>query len=111
MPFFVGQFDLDSAQISGKWVRFATYPAGSVTGGARDRRLGAAQADDPAEVAVFGEVPWTTYTRHADRRLDVRRRSGLEHQNSHVDVLAPGVRRHASSSRRSTRTRSFTRGT
>ena len=36
MPFFVGQFDLDSAQISGTWVRFATYPSGSVTGGARN---------------------------------------------------------------------------
>ena len=35
MPFFVGSFDVDSAQISGTWVRFATYPAGSVTGGVR----------------------------------------------------------------------------
>src|SRR5204862_10625 len=29
MPFFVGQFDVDSAQISGTWVRFASYPATS----------------------------------------------------------------------------------
>src|SRR3954471_16807632 len=35
MPFFVGQFDLDRAQISGTWVRFASYPSGSVTGGPR----------------------------------------------------------------------------
>ncbi|PYO49450.1 MAG: hypothetical protein DMD72_04855, partial [Gemmatimonadetes bacterium] len=35
MPFFVGQFDVDSTQISGTWVRFASYPAGSVTGVAR----------------------------------------------------------------------------
>ena len=41
MPFFVGQFDLDSAQISGPWVRFATYPSGSVTGPARVAVLGA----------------------------------------------------------------------
>ena len=27
MPFFVGQFDVDSAQIADHWVRFATYPS------------------------------------------------------------------------------------
>ena len=35
MPFFVGQFDVDSAQISGTWVRLATYPSGSLAGGPR----------------------------------------------------------------------------
>ena len=38
MPFFVGRFDVDSAQIAGKWVRFATYPQGSVSGAARRPR-------------------------------------------------------------------------
>src|SRR5678815_1755850 len=26
MPFFVGKFDMDSARVAEKWVRFATYP-------------------------------------------------------------------------------------
>src|SRR3712207_8749158 len=32
MPFFVGRFDVDSVQASGRWARLATYPAG------RDRK-------------------------------------------------------------------------
>ena len=37
MPFFVGRYDIDSAQIAGKWMRIATYPRGALTGaGARD---------------------------------------------------------------------------
>ena len=33
MPFFVGRFDLDSARIVDRWVRFASYPAGAIAGG------------------------------------------------------------------------------
>src|SRR6266550_6323516 len=62
MPFFVGQFDLDSAQISGSWVRFATYPAGSVAGGARIAVWEALKRVIPVEVKVFNEVPWNTYS-------------------------------------------------
>jgi len=53
MPFFVGQFDLDSTEISGTWVRFATYPAGSVTGGARIAVWEALKRIIPAEVKVL----------------------------------------------------------
>src|SRR5206468_170259 len=35
MPFFVGEFDLDSATIAGKTVRYGTYPRGNVSGEAR----------------------------------------------------------------------------
>ena len=27
-PFFVGKFDLDSAQVAGVWMRFSSYPPG-----------------------------------------------------------------------------------
>ena len=91
MPFFVGQFDLDSTQISGTWVRFATYPAGSVTGGARVAVWEALKLVIPAEVRVFGEVPWTTYSVLQIADLSYGGGSGLEHQNSHVDVLGPGM--------------------
>jgi len=91
MPFFVGQFDLDSAQISGTWVRFATYPSGSVTGGARVAVWEALKRVIPAEVRVFGEVPWTTYSVLQIADLSYSGGSGLEHQNSHVDVLGPGM--------------------
>src|SRR5450759_2676921 len=91
MPFFVGQFDLDSAQISGTWVRFATYPSGSVTGGARVAVWEALQRVIPAEVKVFGEVPWSTYSVLQITDPSYGGGSWLEHQNSHVDVLSPGM--------------------
>ena len=89
MPFFVGQFDVDSTQISGTWVRFATYPSGSVTGGPRVAAWAALKLVIPVEVKVFGEVPWTTYTVMQIIDPSYGGGSGLEHQNSHVDVLGP----------------------
>lgn len=89
MPFFVGQFDLDSAQISGRWVRFATYPSGSVTGGPRIAAWEALKRVIPIEVRVFGEVPWNTYSVMQISDQSYGGGSGLEHQNSHVDVLSP----------------------
>ncbi|MGZ3331081.1 MAG: M61 family metallopeptidase [Gemmatimonadaceae bacterium] len=91
MPFFVGQFDLDSAQISGTWVRFATYPSGSVTGGPRVAVWEALKRAIPAEVKVFGEVPWKTYSVLQIVDPSYSGGSGLEHQNSHVDVLGPAM--------------------
>ena len=91
MPFFVGQFDLDSAQISGSWVRFATYPSGSVTGSTRIAVWEALNRIIPAEVRVFGEVPWTTYNLLQLADPSYGGGSGLEHQNSHVDVVSPGL--------------------
>jgi predicted metalloprotease with PDZ domain len=91
MPFFVGQFDLDSAQISGTWVRFASYPSGSVSGGARIAVWEALKRIIPAEVRVFGEVPWTTYSILQISDPSYGGGSGLEHQNSHVDVLGLGM--------------------
>ena len=91
MPFFVGQFDVDSAQISGTWVRFATYPVGSVTGGPRIAVWESLKRVIPAEVKVFGEVPWSTYSVMQIIDPSYSGGSGLEHQNSHVDVLGPGM--------------------
>ncbi len=91
MPFFVGQFDVDSAQISGTWVRFASYPSGSVAGGMRVAVWEALKRVIPVEVKVFGEVPWTTYSVMQIVDPSYSGGSGLEHQNSHVDVLGPGM--------------------
>jgi predicted metalloprotease with PDZ domain len=91
MPFFVGQFDLDSARISGTWVRFASYPSGSVTGGPRLAVWEALKLLIPPEVKVFGEVPWTNYSVLQIADPSYGSGSGLEHQNSHVDVLNPGM--------------------
>ena len=71
------------------WVRFATYPAGSVSGGARVSVWEGLKLLIPAEVKVFGEVPWTTYSILQIMDPSYSGGSGLEHQNSHVDVLGP----------------------
>lgn len=92
MPFFVGRFDLDSIQVGGRWVRYASYPAGSVAGSRRATFLKQIGQAIPAEGAVFGEVPWTTYTvmQITDTAYGGGA-SGLEHQNSHVDIVGAGA--------------------
>jgi predicted metalloprotease with PDZ domain len=86
MPFFVGQFDVDSTQIADHWVRFATYPVGSVTGGPRIAVWETLRRVIPAEAKVFGEIPWTTYSvlQIADPAFGGG--NALEHQNSHVAI-------------------------
>ncbi len=89
MPFFVGQFDLDSAVVSGKQVRFATYPKGVFTGAMRTTAWDQIKRAIPPEVLVFGEVPWDSYTIMHITDSTFAGMSGLEHANSHVDVTTP----------------------
>ncbi len=93
MPFFIGAFDLDSARISGRWVRFGSYPEGSVTGSARTRVWAALKQVIPPQARVFGEVPWNHYSvmQITDPSYPVGSGSGLEHQNSHVDIISPSL--------------------
>ena len=89
MPFLVGQFDLDSMQIAGKWTRLATYPTRSVAGAQRATVWDQLQKIIPPQVAVFGEAPWDTYTLLQVADASFGGASGLEHQNSHLDVISP----------------------
>lgn len=87
MPFFVGRFDIDSERVSDRWVRFATYPVGSVTGARRAAVLDWLAKEIPVEVAVFHVVPWQSYTVLQISDSLYAGASGLEHQNSHLDVV------------------------
>jgi len=89
MPFFVGRFDVDSNRIANKWVRYATYPAGAVAGAVRSTAWDQLKKVIPAEIAVFGDAPWENYTVMQIVDSSFGGASGLEHQSSHVDVLAP----------------------
>jgi len=89
MPFFVGRYDVDSARIANKWIRYATYPAGVVAGAVRSTAWDQLKKVIPPEVAVFGEAPWENYTVMQIVDSSFGGASGLEHQSSHVDVLAP----------------------
>jgi predicted metalloprotease with PDZ domain len=89
MPVFVGRFDLDSATISGRTVRYATYPAGSVSAAARAAAWEQLRRIIPAQVLVFGKVPWPSYTVMQIADSSYQGASGLEHADSHVDVVNP----------------------
>jgi predicted metalloprotease with PDZ domain len=91
MPFFIGRFDLDSVQTSDRWVRYASYPAGSVAGPRRATVLKVLGLVIPPEAAVFGEVPWPNYTVMQINDSSYGGASGLEHQDSHVDVVGTGA--------------------
>ena len=89
MPFFVGAFDLDSVRIESVWMRFASYPKGSVGGAARKEVWDQLTKVLPPEIAVFRDAPFQTYTVLQIADSSYGGASGLEHQNSHVDVISP----------------------
>ena len=93
MPFFVGRFDIDSTTVVGKTLRFASYPAGSISAAARTAVFQQLGKTIPYQAMVFGEVPWDSYTlfQVADETFSLGAASGLEHQNSHLDIISPVV--------------------
>lgn len=86
-PFFVGRFDLDSAQVAGKWMRLATYPAGGLSRRRRSELWDALQRSVAPLVAVFGEVPWTTYTVLQVIHPEFGGMSALEHAESELAIV------------------------
>jgi predicted metalloprotease with PDZ domain len=89
MPFFVGAFDYDSVQVSNVWMRFASYPKGSVAGADRQQVWDQLRRILPPQIAIFRDTPFTTYTTMQIVDSSYAGASGLEHQNSHVDVVSP----------------------
>jgi predicted metalloprotease with PDZ domain len=89
-PFFIGTFDVDSAQVAGVWMRFSSYPAGSVKPAQRARLLDQMARAIPAEVRVFGDRPWTHYDIMQIADSSSPGMSALEHENSNVGVIGSG---------------------
>ena len=92
-PFFVGRFDIDSTRVAGKTVRFVSYPVGSITPVVRNGVFEQLKKIIPQQAAVFGEIPWSDYTllQVADEGFGLGAAAGLEHQNSHFDIISPIV--------------------
>ena len=90
MPFFIGRFDVDSAQIDGTWQRLASYPAGQFAGPARAMLWQQLRGFTRAEAAVFGETPWKRYSTMLIFDPSYGGGSALEHQSSHVGIYNPG---------------------
>jgi predicted metalloprotease with PDZ domain len=88
MPFFIGKVDVDSMQVSGKWTRLATYPAGALGGSQRQQFWGYIQKAIPTESSVFGETPWDSYSVMDIFDSAYGGGSALEHQATHVGIYA-----------------------
>lgn len=93
MPFFVGRFDADSTTIVAKPFRFISYPAGSVSPSVRATVFQQMGKIVPYQAMIFGEVPWDRYTilQVADSTFALGGAAGLEHQNSHFDIVSSVV--------------------
>ncbi|HZS59942.1 MAG TPA: PDZ domain-containing protein [Gemmatimonadaceae bacterium] len=87
MPFFIGRFDIDSVRTVDRWVRLASYPVGVLTPERRRLALSEIAKVIPPEAAVFHETPWPNYTVMEIADSTFGGASGLEHQNSHVDII------------------------
>jgi predicted metalloprotease with PDZ domain len=88
-PVFIGQFDVDSMQVSGRTTRLATYPAGILTGAQRQRLWDDIGKMIPAESAVFQETPWDTYSNLLIFDPSYGGGSALEHSSSHLGIYNP----------------------
>ncbi len=89
MPIFVGRLDYDSMRVSGRWTRLATYPAGTLTGSARQQLWDQISKMIPPQAAIFQETPWDTYTNLLIFDRNYGGGSALEHSNSHVGIYNP----------------------
>jgi predicted metalloprotease with PDZ domain len=88
-PFFIGRFDLDSAQIDGAWHRLASYPAGQLSGSGRALLWQQLRGFVPRMSKVFGEVPFAHYSTLIIFDRAMGGGSALEHRNSHVGIYNP----------------------
>ena len=89
MPFFVGEYDVDSTQIENTWVRMASWPKGSFTGAARTMFWDHQKKMFPPMLRIFGDKPFDTYTTLLVFDSTSGGGSALEHQNSHVGIYTP----------------------
>ena len=91
MPWFIGDFDLDSLKVDGHWNRLATYPAGALAGDDRKEIWSQISRMTPVQSAVFGTTPWQDYTTMMIFEPTFPGGSALEHQNSHVGIYATAM--------------------
>ena len=89
MPFFVGQFDVDSTQIANKWVRLASWPKGALQGANRTTFWDHQKKMIPVMGALFNDIPWENYTTFVVFDSSSGGGSALEHQSSHLGIYTP----------------------
>lgn len=88
-PMFIGRFDLDSALVADHWMRLATWPIGSVTGPRRAALWEVLGRSVEPLAAVFGDVPWSSYTVLQAAVPGIPGMSALEHSESELALVGP----------------------
>ena len=91
MPFFIGALDVDSVRVGETMFRTVTYPKGVMRGADRDRFRDHLTRMVPPMVAVFGEIPVSSYTNLILFDSTMSGASALEHQNSHLGIYSPFI--------------------
>lgn len=87
-PTFLGSFAMDSIAADGRWIRLAVYPARYLRDPARALALESLQKIAESIHDMFeGEPPYDRYTTLIYLAEDILYLAGLEHANSHVDIL------------------------
>jgi len=90
-PTFLGHFAMDSVMVDSRWIRMAVYPARyfeDEPGGARELALGALAKIARSAHGLFGEPPYDRYTTLVYlEESALTFAGGLEHANSHLDIL------------------------
>lgn len=88
-PFFVGKFDLDSSDVSGVLVRFATYPSRSSGERASSIAWDQVRKIIPVEAQVFRDTPFKSYTILQVVDSLFPGAAALEHENSQLIIMSP----------------------
>jgi len=86
-PTFIGHFAIDSVRVDGVWTRLAVYPARYMRDPAREMALKALAAIAEATHALFDGPPYDRYTTFVLLEEDFAFLAGLEHADSHVDIM------------------------
>ena len=87
-PTFLGQFAMDSIRADGRWIRLAVYPAKYMRDPARSMALEALQRMAEELHGMFGgAAPYDRYTTFIYLAEGLPYLAGLEHSNSHLDIL------------------------
>lgn len=86
-PTFLGHFAIDSTLADGIWVRLAVYPGSYMREPARTMALDALEKIAESLHELFGDPPYDRYTTLIYLAEGIPYLAGLEHSNSHFDVL------------------------
>lgn len=97
-PTFLGHFAIDSVLVDARWIRMAVYPARyfeDEPGGARELALQALAKIARGAHGLFGEPPYDRYTTLVYlEESTLTFAGGLEHADSHLDIMPAAAFEH-----------------